>query len=184
MFTNKTKILSLVQKLKSFYRVLKGVKNSSDLLILEVLAGVDCPIALLDKHQQDSHAGPISELISLDNIPIQSNETAIVFVQGNFTSFFFSYLSSKLDQDDFKLLKSQMYLLKSSTSLALHQETPQQNFISIKPLIFVLNSLLGIMKQASDTMRSQKQVSLFRTFRTWKIICNDPKALFSNPTPH
>ena len=91
MFSNKTKIFSLVQTLKSFYKVLHGGKNSSDLQTLEVFTALDSPVALLAKHQQNFKKGTDSEIISMDEIDILKRDTQIFFVQGNF--FFFPFLS-------------------------------------------------------------------------------------------
>lgn len=80
MFSNKTKIISFVQKFKSSYKVLQGRFARET---LESLAALDSPIALLAKHQQDFKVGPNSELVST----IQSEKTEIVFVQGIFFLF-------------------------------------------------------------------------------------------------
>ena len=82
MFPNKTKILSLVQILRSSYKVLQGGPHSPDLKILEALIALDCPVAPLAKHQKDFKQEPNSELISIANITNKSAQ--IYFVQGKF----------------------------------------------------------------------------------------------------
>lgn len=89
MFPNKTKILSFVQILRSSYKVLQGGLYSPDLKTLEAFLLLDCPVALLAKHQKDFKQGPNSELISIDEATIKNKSTQIYVVQGNFYFFFF-----------------------------------------------------------------------------------------------
>ena len=88
MFSKKKKIVSLFPILKSFYKVLQGGENSFDLPTLEVLTSLNCPVALLAKHQQSFKKDSDSELIPIASI--LKNTTNIFFVQGNF--FFCFYL--------------------------------------------------------------------------------------------
>ena len=87
MFSNQTKIFSLVSILKSFYKVLHGGK-SPDMQILKVFTALGSPVALLAKHQQSFKEDTDSEVISVDEIDIHKRKTQIFFVQGIISSCF------------------------------------------------------------------------------------------------
>ena len=65
------------------YKVLHGGESIADLQTLEILTALNCPVALLAKHQKSFKKETDSELSPLRKVFIQNWETPVFFVQGN-----------------------------------------------------------------------------------------------------